>query len=423
MPELDDWIGPEKPVKEVDDWISPPTTRAERIGKRAEALGGMIQAIPGLLDQAGKHAKGLMTGEVPPTPENVLPAASMTLNPTNLARGAVASAASGIASMPKYAGSGSQMAEQLAGMPIVGKPIRDSATKAISEYDDLAMSAVAPEGKIPTQLGAGQTVQRALNTTREMKMAEEGIDDLPWRVRHIAGRRAGVQPENVPGRLASMAQGGGPLNLNALSEIKAAVPPGEWDAVQRSILARMGKVEGGFDPSAMIRAYSEMPAPSKGILFGSSQRSGLRTHLDSLAADAAKIERLRAMPESASVIKGGMMAAGAFVEPMTTLASVLGGRVVAKFLSRPETAAPLAQWSKAFVRIMENGGTPGAMAAFKMATTNLENSTGEKIDIAKLIESLNPISSAQAAPRSIADINKPLPEEEEARRRISERIK
>ena len=61
---------------------------------------------------------------------------------------------------------------------------------------------------------------------------------------------------------------------------------------------------------------------------------------------------------------------------------------MAKYLASPSTAAPIAQWSRAYVRMIQAGAIPAAIASYNIATRNLENSLGEKIDPEKLTEAL-----------------------------------
>jgi hypothetical protein len=327
-----------------------------------------------------------------------------------------------------------------------------------------------PTGAVVPQAEAGGAVRRAITSD-----AEAGMLDVPWRVRALVKKNSPVLDENIVGHLVDMARSkvADGSKLPALGHIRQAVPVEDWAKVQGASLGYMGRTGGlgeevGFDALKALREFRDMPEPGRSLIFGrpvtvagQKLQAGLRPHLDSLVADYERIEKLR--------IPNG---------PLEVLAESLGIPIPPRYMAEPKTAAPIAQWSRAFTRLIEQGRSPASIGAFKIATNNLQNSLDEKLDLSKLVEALNPISSARAAlnpeeteqrrvpmdlmeehqltrprrpeppeftgprpatppydlpsggigyvtqlnPRSIGGINRPLPEEEEARRRIRDRI-
>jgi hypothetical protein len=246
--------------------------------------------------------------------------------------------------------------------------------------------------------------------------------ETPLRAKMIAQGR--ILDEHVAGSVVEAAYGRTASDLSSLSLLRRTASPEAWSKIQGASLARLGQTgelgkEVGFDAVQMLQRYKDLPDAGKGILFGQpvtvagqKLQAGLRPHLDSLVAD---MERLGA---------GAKGVGGAGPIPIKILSDVLGAgsSTLLRAMGMPGAAASMAQWSRVLTRVIREGKTPASIGALVVATKGLENTLGEKLDIGKLTAALNPVGSAQAGTRSIADINKPLPEEEEARRRIRERI-
>jgi hypothetical protein len=413
------------------------------------ATGGA--GIKNALEKAGEHAKGLMTGEVPPTPENVLPAATLGLPASPLPvkfgfRG------------PPGAGPnlyGAPAASPAASIAPVGPPT----ARTLGEVKEAATEALLqPTGTIPSQGKAGSVIQRAMEPRTPPRtpspddwmgtpggptkpMAPGSLDEWIYQSKGAPSEEwirrartpgddwtagmpkvskapeapAAIEP--VPQAIRDLFPGRGgdamghlhDLAKNdpvTLGQVMRAVPEAERPIVQGAFSAKLGggagaKGPAGIDPIALIRGYGELPEVSRGIIYGEAGKSSIRTSLDSILNDYTTIAKL-------GVSKEG----GAAIQPLELLANIVRqgqyghfGHAILRDFTSPHFAASIAMWSRAVVRWLTSK-TPASIAALTIATRNLENTIG----------------SAEAGTRSIADINKPLPEEEEARRRIRERL-
>jgi hypothetical protein len=227
----------------------------------------------------------------------------------------------------------------------------------------------------------------------EVRGPGEEITDLPWRLKYILKQegRAGASGENVIGHIVDMAGTGKGADVNALGRVRANVTHADWPEVQGAYMQALGRnAQGVYDPMLMLDRYAkEISTGGRNLMFGDSKApGGLRHHMDSLVNDRARLAAIERIPERSSHVQKALLAGWAIADPISALLTVAGARAVAKYLANPATAAPIAQWSKAYVKIMHAGATPAAIASYKIATDNLRNSLGGDIDTDKLNASL-----------------------------------
>lgn len=378
---------------------SPLATAPKRIGAEAERL--------------GKVSHDLLTGELEPTPDVILPTASAVVTPA--ARGVVAAAKTAAeATLPRFAEGGlkGRVAERLAEVPYAGTPIREAAAKAEVDFAERAIEAIKrPTGALPSQARAGKTVAEAIQAEKARTPASGTYEqrvvldeskprivqaeiptDLPPRLRYIdKALDRGMKEESIPGHLIDLAGTGKAADINALGRIRANVTHAEWPEVQGAVLAKMGEVgKEGFSATQMLRNFEGLSPGGKNLLFGDSRAAGtLRNHIESLVADARRMEAIARIPERATVPGTTGVALLAATSPMTALGTIVGGRVLANWLARPASAASLAAWSRAYTKFMAEGGTPASVAALKIATNNLNNTTGSNVTPGKIAKGIS----------------------------------
>lgn len=403
---------PNRFVDGVDTLTGLPADPSERAALRVRReaatprsdtpLARLPQATGEAIQSAGKTAKGLLTGELEPTPENVLPAVASTLTPG--VRGAVQVAKSAVETgLPRFTRSpaAQRTAEKLAEVPIVGKPIRDAAKKGLDEFSERAtLAATKPTGTIPNPIKAGEHIihgvkqeQKLMTPPGEIIRHGEETTQLPWQLKHILeNEKHSGKPQNALLALIDIAGKGKNADHNALGRIASNVTRQDWHEVQGSVLGHLGVRPGTqiFDPALMLHRYNtELSPGGKTVIFGEPRNPGkMRAHLDQLVIDSAKMEALRRIPQRPGFMASAGLAGWAFAHPLSALTAAVGGRAAAQFLSKNHVIIPLANWSKAYVRFHQSGGTPAAMAALKIATRNLENSADIKIDTDKLVEAM-----------------------------------
>lgn len=393
----------------------PPEGRAE--GRLTAAVEAVPPAIGRALDEAGKTSKGLLTGELEPTPENVLPSVAMTINSATRAGAAVARAAmspaereaieAGVTSIPRAANAGPAM--QTAGRVLartpLGKGLREAGQKPSDELvESISKTAAKPTGEEIAPEVAGKHIRAGI------KAEEAAAEELPWRLRSMLKGQEG----NEIGHVVTMARKGKGGDVNALGRIRANVPHKDWDEVRSAALARMGKTpEGGFNPDTWLESYRGLSPGGKNILFGDAKSPGsLRAHLDAIdgvSRRAASWQQFDIVPGLLAGKRAKAAIAGAVVsEPLTTLSVLIPARMLANYLSKPATAAPIAQWSLAMERLGRSGGAPSAVASFKIATNNLRNSLGEKFTDEELIKAATKSEPVQEAPIEPVSTPEPL---------------
>src|SRR5215204_1988364 len=292
---------------------------------------------------------------------------------------------------------------------VAGKTVQDPIREAIATKAELTQ---VPMGTVPHPYGnrAEQLGLTDLNARREA-IGLPPVDKLPagyrgfyqWKYgRDVTGepvtapvretpvlptsikQMESTAPENVSRHLIKMAKTN---DLDALGTVRAGTPEASWPQVQGAFLAELGAVRQGrqvsFDGGQLLQGLRELSPGGMNIMFGDSKVS-LRRSIDSILADSKHIRTLLQTPSRTSVRSSLAVGAGLMTDPMSTLGAMVGGRVLASLLSSPATAASLAGWSRAFTNFMVKGGTPATIAALKMATTNLENTAGIKLDPERL---------------------------------------
>src|SRR5215204_5918372 len=378
-----------------------PTTVGEGVRQIGRDIGKAAEIGRDPYRRADAHAKGLLTGTIEPTPEEVMPWVTATITPVQ--RGTAAAIASvpgwkGAApavqtaetALPKYVEGGLKgaAAEKLAGMPFVGNPVRAAAAKPLAEYEGQSTAAyekglehfgraesaaLRPTGAEPDLVKAGEILaqgakdQRAFVTPRGtvIEWNEQRTKLPPKFEAMIKGR-----PENNPARVIAMAEAGEgkAANFKDLAELRKNINSTDWRQVESASFAELGKVPTQdstgvirsveFDPITALRNYEALPEAGRRILFG-GPKAPFRVHLDSLVADTksldalseslaarnTQLDPLRRIPQRSTIegkIEAATMASSALVHPLVALASVIGARATASIISRPQTAAALA---------------------------------------------------------------------------------
>ena len=184
-----------------------------------------------------------------------------------------------------------------------------------------------------------------------------------------------------------LAQTGSKDDIIALRQLRRVVPAEQQGAVQGAFIQRLGQAEGRFAPEAFISNYGKLSDRMKNILFGQSGPNSLRFHLDSIEGVSRRAPTWKHLEQGESPVMGLMLAGGAsmlpagpIAGPLAVLAGVIPLHMIGKHLAKPATAAPIAQWSRAYERVMRTNGAPQALAAFTIATRNLNTNLGTEID-------------------------------------------
>lgn len=165
--------------------------------------------------------------------------------------------------------------------------------------------------------------------------------------------------EAVTDRLLSAASTSSRADISLLQQARAASSPQAWDGVASAAVSRLGRnpQTGEFSPDRFLTAWGKISPQGKAVLFRSTGKSDLAKSLDDIAKVSGafhNVTRYANTSRTAGSVQGGAMLTGAVAEtmatglPLTTLTTILSGRVTAYALSRPITARAIARWSRAY---------------------------------------------------------------------------
>jgi len=289
----------------------------------------------------------------------------------------------------------SPLGKHLSDIPTVGGPLQKSAQEALTSIE--AAGARAP------QMAAGKpvTLQEAGNAVRAGANRE-----VVGQAERVAPEVAAISEKNAAETAFNDALGlakkdGG--NVQALASLKRGMTKDEWGIFTGHAIEQMGQTAAkDFDHTTFMKAYGELSPAGRKMLFGDNPE--LMRHLDTLynvsRTYGGHLEALASTPSIFSALKnltqpqqlgaaatvkalGGAKlaaaAAGAHVIGLPVLPALgvlMGaGRITAKMLSKPENAASIANWAKAY-RGFQSVATVPAAATLARATKELANQLG-----------------------------------------------
>lgn len=174
----------------------------------------------------------------------------------------------------------------------------------------------------------------------------------------------------------------GTSDVHALTVARAAVPPQVWQNVAATAVSTLGRNRVGvWTPAAFLSDYRGLTDQGKRLLFGSVGRRDLIPLLDNLAETSKNFVQAGKLANTSGtashnlaygVVGGAIvgLAHGAFLEPISALAALVGNNMVARFLASPATAAATAKWARVYNSIVGNP-TPALLATFDRASREL----------------------------------------------------
>ena len=192
----------------------------------------------------------------------------------------------------------------------------------------------------------------------------------------IIGADGNAPAETVFGRIEAMAGSTSRADISKLAQARKAIGADDWNEVASTVVSRLGRdVEGDFSPQRFITAYGKLSDAGKSVMFRSTGKSDLASHLDDIATVSSRFKELQKFANPSGTARaglGGLIGAGAYAEPLTTLKMVVGGRVLAMALAQPASAASIAKIAKAQQALAVAPST-SKVAAYSLAARNLIN--------------------------------------------------
>jgi hypothetical protein len=191
-----------------------------------------------------------------------------------------------------------------------------------------------------------------------------------------------------------MAGSKGGANLELLSKARKAMPAQEWNEVASAVVSRLGQATKGnvetFSPQKFLTEYGNLTQQGKAMLFGSTGRNDLRAALDDIQKVSERLADLGQYANPSGTAQMGIatgLGAVSFAEaaftgglPLTTMAGVLGTRLVSASLAKPATARSLANWSKAYELAITKPAR-GTLSAFQAASRRFASDVGETLGL------------------------------------------
>jgi len=178
--------------------------------------------------------------------------------------------------------------------------------------------------------------------------------------------------EGVAATVQRLAGEGSTANIKLLRAARRSVSADEWNDVVSSTIGKMGLSDKGeFSGDRFLTAYGKISPQAKDVLFSSTgltssnalgKMQTLRQSLDDIATLSRRMAQLQKFANTSKTTDtatalgevGAMYKAivsGGFVEPLTVIGGLLGGRGLAAYLSRPVTAKMISDWTRRYANV------------------------------------------------------------------------
>jgi hypothetical protein len=196
----------------------------------------------------------------------------------------------------------------------------------------------------------------------------------------VIGENADAAAEKVFGRLQTMASTSSAANIQMLAKARSAIGS-EWGEVSSAVIGNLGRdAQGNFTPDRFVTAYGKLSDAGKNILFDKSTRVAL-DDIATISARMSDVGRKFGNPSGTAQNVGfAAIATGVYAAPTTTMATILGGNILARILSKPATAASAAKWSRAYEMAVTKP-TAGSLSLFNIASRNFANTISDKLGV------------------------------------------
>ena len=207
----------------------------------------------------------------------------------------------------------------------------------------------------------------------------------------IVGTNGDAPAEKVFDRMVAMASSKSTADISKLAQARKAMGADDWNEFVSGVVGKMGRdtanfsgperlQSSGFSPQRFLTAYGKLSDAGKAMLFRSGGNAELANHLDDIARVSTRFKELQKFsnPSGTAQNVGGVgLGAGLIADPLTSIATVIGGRALAMALSQPAKASSIAKLVKSQEALVRNPVAP-RIAAFNMAARNLISTMGDK---------------------------------------------
>lgn len=189
--------------------------------------------------------------------------------------------------------------------------------------------------------------------------------------------------ERIFDRITAMAGSNARADRVALARVRSAVSDETWNELASGVVSNLGRnAEGGFSPDRFVTGWGKLSPEGKVQLFGGKKE--LASALDDIATVSTRFKQLNqyANPSgTGQTVLGGAIGSGLIADPITTISTTVGARVLSSVLSKPTSARALAAYSKAFERQITSPSKSNHQAFIntaRAASAFLANEAGNK---------------------------------------------
>lgn len=203
----------------------------------------------------------------------------------------------------------------------------------------------------------------------------ETIADKRAALAKVIGLKADAAPERVMDRIMAMAGSKGGADYSKLIQVRRAIGPDKWDEVTSAVVNKMGRDKPGaeFSGDRFKTAWDALPDNSKRLLFNSTGKTDLAKSVEdimTLSGAHRQLMRYGNPSGTGRVATLTGMAGAMWAAPVATLASAVGGNVLARVFASPVAAKNAAKWSLTYSNAAKNP-SPGRIAVLGAASENL----------------------------------------------------
>jgi len=207
----------------------------------------------------------------------------------------------------------------------------------------------------------------------------------------IVGMKGDVAPEQVLGRIQSMAQAGTKGDINKLVLARRSVPAHDWEHVTSGVIEGLGRAsDGNFSPERFSTGFAKYSPQGKDVMFG-PVGNPVRDALEDMNAVSSKFKELSGYTntsKTANVQQAAQLFATILALPFAPKAaaaaavSIPANFAMARVLSSPITARAAANLQRA-VYNLKMGVTPPSVgearvrAATQAYTDAVNKATGQ----------------------------------------------
>lgn len=207
----------------------------------------------------------------------------------------------------------------------------------------------------------------------------------------IIGIKGDAAPEAVYSKLVSYAGSKSSADISRLMLARKAMGEDAWNEVASATVARLGRdAQGNFTPDRFSTAYGSLSPQGKSALFGG--KSDLAKSLDDIntvvTAIKDKIGKFANTSGTTQTSFGAGMIGGAVMDPVSLIASIVGGKAVAEMLSKPATAKATADFAKAYQAALEKPSESRRLMV-NVASRSLASSVGQNVKMVDVKTFLN----------------------------------